>query len=159
MKKILLFTLLYSFLSAFSILSAQEYKKLRVGIGTGAGFNFITGDDPLTLIYLEAGYKISDQLLIGLRFQNTVGVQGRNINSYSIVGQYYFSNKIFRPFVGLGFGLYREVSWKNGIGVFPRVGFDVRHFTLNLDFEMIGSNIDMSYLTLKIGFTIGGGRK
>ena len=154
MKKILLFTLLYSFLSAFSILSAQEYKKLRVGIGTGAGFNFITGDSPYTLIYLEPGYRVSDHLLIGLRFQNSIGVQGRNITSYGIAGQYYFSQKTFRPFVGLGMASYKEVSFESVYGLFGRVGFDVGHFTLMAESDNI-----IGYLNLKIGFTIGGGRK
>jgi len=113
--------------------------------------------------------------------------------SYSINGQYYFLNGPFRPFAGAGFGLYTLASQtasvsgtggsisasasNNKFGFYPRVGFDMGHLTLQLEYniipassrevaitvgtvtEIISSESKNSYLGIKLGFFIGGGSK
>jgi hypothetical protein len=66
------------------------------------------------------------------------------------------------------------VADANKIGFYPRVGFDAGHFQLSIDYNIIGATkesfdlgsgqtIDLeqknSYLGLRLGLTIGGGRK
>jgi outer membrane protein X len=117
--------------------------------------------------------------------------------SYTVNGQYYLSNNKFRPFVGLGLGAYQlasasftatssggssssntsdAVSGGTKFGFYPRIGFDAGHFTMNLEYNIIGKSTNSftytsntgpivgksetknNYLGIKIGFFIGGGR-
>ncbi|HZY79739.1 MAG TPA: outer membrane beta-barrel protein [Cyclobacteriaceae bacterium] len=117
--------------------------------------------------------------------------------SYTLNGQYYLMNGGFRPFVGAGFGIYSlgsisgtassdgtsssssgEVSTSSAkFGFYPRVGFDAGHFTMNVEYNIIGKSTNSyqvnsngtitnatsesknNYLGIRIGFFIGGGRK
>jgi outer membrane protein X len=103
----------------------------------------------------------------------------------------------FRPFAGLGFGIYSlasisgtassdgtsstssgEVSASGAkFGFYPRFGFDAGHFTLNIEYNVIGKSTNSyqvnsngtitnatsetknNYLGVRLGFFIGGGRK
>ncbi|MFZ5973744.1 MAG: outer membrane beta-barrel protein [Bacteroidota bacterium] len=116
--------------------------------------------------------------------------------SYTANGQYYFLNGTFRPFAGAGFGVYSvasakvsgsssgsgsassEVGGGTKFGFYPRLGFDLGHFSFNLEYNVIPktettvivadgsggtstaqSTVKNSYLGVKFGFFIGGGRK
>lgn len=118
--------------------------------------------------------------------------------SYTVNGQYYFSNKGFRPFVGAGLGLYSlasasfssttsgnntsssssdAVSGGTKFGFYPRIGFDASHFTMNIEYNVIGKSTNSftydsngvvstgksetknNYLGVKVGFFIGGGKR
>lgn len=102
------------------------------------------------------------------------------IGSYTISGQYYFNTNKFRPFVGAGLGAYSlsavkvEVGGVSGIaveketkfGFYPRVGFDFGHLNMSVDYNIIpkskvegGGEFKNSYLGVRLGFSIGGGRK
>ena len=107
------------------------------------------------------------------------------LGSYTLSGQYYFSNKGFRPFVGAGTGVYRigsvavsttsadgdaAVASSTKFGFYPSVGFDAGHFNMQLEYNLIGSSaagtvngeevkIKNSYFAIKTGFSISGGRK
>lgn len=108
------------------------------------------------------------------------------LGSYTLNGQYYFNNNSFRPFVGAGFGMYSikaaklDVSDANDpdagdlglsdetkFGFYPRVGFDAGHFTLSIDYNLVGATeiegadgkIKNSYIGIRLGGFFGGGRK
>lgn len=113
------------------------------------------------------------------------------INSLTVNVQYYLSDEDFRPFVGLGIGLfniYSSAETDNGItsvivegfdperrlGFYPRVGFDAGHVNLIIDYNIIGRSVltaryninqpatitvKHGYISLKVGISIGGGRR
>ncbi|HEV3413194.1 MAG TPA: hypothetical protein VG101_11980 [Puia sp.] len=84
---------------------------------------------------------------------------------------YYFTNGGFRPFIGAGAGVYTtaaiDSSTSNSsissipsasqFGYMARVGFEVGHLRVGAEYNFVASNA--SYLGLKIGVCIGGGRK
>jgi hypothetical protein len=93
-------------------------------------------------------------------------------------GQYYFNNNNFRPFVGLGFGMFNlastsvsvdvgggsnvsgEIAAATKFGFYPRVGFDAGHFQLSLDYNIVPetNGIKNSYIGIRFGGFFGGGR-
>lgn len=172
---------------------AQDFKKFRVGVGGGYAMPGGEGAKGGVCFYLEPGYRVNDALIVGLRMESAVIVRGfsedigtadldiAGIGSYTLNGQYYFSNEGFRPFAGLGFGLYSLAAVKydadgsgsteaaaaeSNFGFYPRVGFDSRHFTLQIEYNIIpatkvdgGGEFKNSYLGIKVGGFFGGGRK
>ena len=165
---------------------AQEYKKWKVGFGIG--YTMPKGGGGI-LVDLEPAYRVNDQISVGLRMESAA--MAREINgttgsisangSYTINGQYYFSNAKFRPYAGLGVGVFSLASVSVGnsgasaeagsqVGFYPRVGFDLGHFNLNLDYNIIGNSegvvvgvgdapeIKNSYLGIRLGFFVGGGK-
>lgn len=198
MKKIT--TVLCLVLIGTLAVNAQEFKKFRVGTGLGYAKPGGKGAGGGILWALEPGYRVSDQILANLRIEGAAVVRGTvedtgadfdvaAIGSYTLNGQYYFSNNGFRPFVGVGFGLYNlaavtvESSSTGGgasgaaseskFGFYPRLGFDAGHFTLNIDYNLIPNteatvtsgtgNTTMefknSYIGIRLGGYFGGGRK
>ena len=193
MKKITI--VLCFFLLAAVAVNAQEFKKFRVGIGGGYASASGTGAKGGILIYCEPAYRVMDQLLVGVRFEAAAMIRGyeESVETSSIsaslsgaqgvFGQYYFSNNTFRPFVGLGLGLNKIATAaasfegeayaaldESKFGFFPRIGFDVSHFTLSIDYNMIGpSTLEGSsggelktknnYIGIRFGGFFGGGRK
>lgn len=194
MKKTLI---LGSFFLAFAVVvNAQDYKKFRVGLGLGYAMASGEGASGGVLATLEPGYRIQDNILLGLRLESAVITRGFSetlpsafnidvaaIGSYTLNGQYYFNNNSFRPFVGLGLGIYSlaaigvavdingetqsaEVAGESKFGFYPRVGFDAGHFTLALDYNLIpatkpnigNGEFKNSYLGIRAGFFIGGGK-
>jgi hypothetical protein len=170
---------------------AQDFKKFRVGVGGGYAMPGGEGAKGGVCFYLEPGYRVNDALIVGLRMESAVVVRGfsedigsadldiAGIGSYTLNGQYYFSNEGFRPFAGLGFGMYSlaavkfddggatetAVQSESKFGFYPRVGFDARHFTLQIEYNLIpateyaGGEFKNSYLGIKVGGFFGGGRK
>ncbi len=184
-------TLLLIFLAA--AIHAQEFKKLRAGFGFGYSIVGPNLNSPKSegclLISFEPSYRIKDRISIGVRLEaigQLIG-GGLNVASYGINGQYYFSNEKFRPFAGIGLGLYHpRLSGdtfygytsrleETVLGFYPRVGFDSGHLTIAVEWNIISSSksiinkpvsnisydgyINGNYLSLKIGLSIGGGRK
>ena len=106
--------------------------------------------------------------------------------SYLATGDYYFSNQTFRPFIGAGagiFGVASESVDNNGyetaiasgsmFGAMIRAGFEAAHFRLGIEYNIIGNSTAQtfdgsgnvvtsvaknSYLGIKFGVCIGGGR-
>ncbi|MTI40154.1 outer membrane beta-barrel protein [Fulvivirga lutimaris] len=187
MKKTLL---LMVFVAIGMTANAQEFKPFKVGLGFGYAIPSDGGGG--IAIYLEPGYRITDAILLNLRIESAamakvVGTQEAKVAasaSYTVNGQYYFNNNDFRPFAGLGLGLFAnanvEVSGQAGsasagtvIGFYPRLGFDYKHFNFIFDYNLIpatdevevnGSTVELteniknSYMSIKIGVSIGGGR-
>jgi len=176
------FVFAFTILVVFSTKSySQEFRKLRGLIAFGASNAFVAG--------LEPGYRISDKVIASIRMEGRALFANKETGSYGINGQYYLFNKEFRPFVGLGLGLYHTglvedafygYSSRNEetvFGFYPRTGFDLHHFSLTIDWNIIASAkatiyppmgqggssytgyINGSYTSVKIGLFIGGGRK
>lgn len=186
MKRILTVALLVFVTAAGSM--AQEYKAFRVGLGLGYANASGKGAKGGVLWALEPGYRVNDQILANLRIEGavigrgyadetTASIDVAALGSYTLNGQYYFNNNKFRPFAGVGFGMYslaavsmtagtnggstQAVAAANKIGFYPRLGFDAGHFTLNLDYNIVPetAGIKNSYLGIRLGGFIGGGRK
>ena len=99
------------------------------------------------------------------------------VGSYLATGNYYFQfseGGKFRPFAGIGLGyatakgvdlgqknssLNIDVKDKSGFGGMARVGFDVSHFCLNVEYTINpkSSGISNNYLGFNLGFYLGGG--
>ncbi len=108
--------------------------------------------------------------------------------SYLATGDYYFTNMAFRPFAGAGVGIYSIASAsvdENGntaatygattkAGGMVRAGFELGHFRFGLEYNVVGKTTmngedqygnpttissKNSYLGVKFGFFIGGGRQ
>lgn len=85
-----------------------------------------------------------------------------------------FSTKTVRPFAGLGAGIYTvagvsfsdlgediAVGAATKFGFAPRVGLEAGHFRAAVKYNFAGkdNNIKYNYLSFKVGFFFGGGRK
>jgi hypothetical protein len=173
-----------------STAQAQTFKRFRLATGPG----FAIGGKVGICVYLEPGYRITDQVLVGLRMESAPLARGfseqvntasdfdiAGFGSCTLSGQYYFNNHTFRPFAGIGFGRYYlsrigivvaprpHIVGKDEakLGVYPRVGFDVGHFSLQLEYNFIpatkleGLSVEFknSYIGIRIGGFFGGGRK
>lgn len=169
---------------------AQEYNAFRVGVGLGYAMASGKGAKGGALFYLEPGYRVTDQILANFRLEGAVVARGfanktavemdvAAISSYTLNGQYYFNNNCFRPFVGLGFGMFSlaasdisvdtqqgsastEIDAESKFGFYPRLGFDTGHFTLSIDYNLIPETrevIKNSYIGIRIGGFFGGGKK
>jgi len=192
---------------------AQSFKPIRVGLGIGYASPAGEGTKAGILIYLEPSYRLSDAIAVGLKAEGAIMARAAVVTqngqtttakgsvsaagSYTLNGQYYFMNGGFRPFAGLGFGIYSlgsisgtassdgssssssgEVSTSTAkFGFYPRLGFDAGHFTMNLEYNIIGKSTNSyqvnsngtitnatsesknNYLGVRLGFFIGGGRK
>jgi hypothetical protein len=170
MKKICILFLLSL---AVTVISAQDYKKFKLGLGIGIaaghGFN--------ALITFEPAYRVSNDLAISLRIETkhlfVVLVDGISISSFTLNGQYYLSAHKLRPFVGGGLGLYLRDDGTGKFGFYPRVGFEVGPFSMSLDCNLIQAwteprflynnitgiydipyehKLNYSYIGLRIGF-------
>lgn len=193
MKRILTVIMVVA-VTAFAA-QAQEFKKFKVGLGGGYALTSGSGAKGGALVYLEPAYRVQDQILVGLRLEWAGMVRGyaEDVDAGSIsasfsgsqglFGQYYFSNEGFRPFLGLGVGINKVTTaaasfeaetfvgvQESKVGFFPRVGFDAGHFTLSLDYNIIGASTlegsaggelktKNNYIGIRFGGFFGGGRK
>ncbi len=171
--------------------NAQEFKKFRLATGLGYAMAGGKGASGGFLYAIEPGYRVSDALTASLRIEGAVVVRGLSedvanynasaaaIGSYTLNGIYYLSNNKFRPYVGAGFGLYNlaavtvsdsgdgGAAAESKFGFYPRIGFDLGHFNINLDYNIVGSTkfegTDLesknSYIGIRIGGFFFGGRK
>jgi hypothetical protein len=177
---------IFTFMLTTALVFAQEFKPFKVGVG--AGFAVPIGGNAGGLFYVEPAYRANSMVAIGLRLESAVisrGLSGadNDVNedattnmSYTLNGQYYFSENYIRPFVGAGFGLFSLAAIEYGrgtvetagaqtvFGFYPRLGLDVGHFNLTLDYNIIpktdvdgGGKVKNSYLGIRLGFSIGGG--
>ncbi|SHH93391.1 Outer membrane protein beta-barrel domain-containing protein [Chryseolinea serpens] len=120
-------------------------------------------------------------------------------SSYTLNVQYYLSTNNFRPFFGAGLGIHNLSAMKTDVivvdgidftgqgqvqthtesvnlsdaqsklGFYPRLGFDLGHFTFSVDYNFIpntkttvsGSDASFrnNYLGVRLGANFGGGRK
>jgi outer membrane protein W len=173
MKKFFLPLVLFAAISTLTV-QAQDYKPFRVGLGLGFASPAGEGAKGGVLFYAEPSYRVKDNIAVGLKGELAVMLRGTTVvqsgttsaasgkvsaaGSYTVNGQYYFMNSGFRPFAGLGLGIYSlasasfaatssgssstssssdAVSAGTKFGFYPRIGFDAGHFTLNIEYNII----------------------
>ena len=176
----------FMLLGLFKIAHSQDLKLIRVGGGIGYASPSGKGGSGGLLYYIEPGYQLKDQILVGLRVERCVttraskenigvSIDRAGITSASLLAQYYFGDEAFRPYAGWGVGLYfLEEVFANGelatgaeskVGFFPRVGFELVHFNFSIDYNIIptskfvdgsSSVFNNSYFGFRIGATFGG---
>lgn len=174
----------------------QDFKKFKAGIGIGYGLP--SDGEGGILVYIEPMYRLKDNIAVGLRLESAAflgqPISGTSyttsafgIGSYTASGQYYFGSGTFRPFVGAGLGLYSLAAVSSDIGgsnaqltaaasvfgFYPRIGFDLGHFNLLIDYNLIPEQTttvtsggfgtttttsNYSYIGVKLGASIGGGK-
>lgn len=171
-------------LTVFTV-TAQEFRTFKVGVHAGYAIPS-TGGGGLAFA-IEPAYRLSDQIAVGLRYESaaTVSTTGGSSQvsfngSYTVNGNYYFSDNDFRPFAGMGLGWFIPASISTAgvtatpsgvFGFYPRVGFDYKHLNVLVDYNLSGKSelvttfgatsttteFKTSYISLKVGFTFGGG--
>jgi len=144
------------------------------------------------LFDVEPTYRINDDIAVALRWESAAmaRVVGENeaslsgTSSYTLNGKYYFGSSKFRPYAGFGVGAFSLASVSvsgagagagsgTKIGFYPRIGFDLGHFNINIDYNFIPSSeiegtdangnpatfdVANSYLGIRIGAFIFGGK-
>ena len=164
--------------------SAQEttFKPFKVDIALGYAVPGGSGSKGGVVFAVEPKYALNDNLTVGLRMEAavtarvTMDAYGQEMTgdakasaSYLLTGDYYFNTNRFRPFVGVGAGVYRlaavdlnssEVQTGTKFGAAPRVGFEFGHFRTAIEYNATGKTgtYNNNYLGIKLGFFIGGGR-
>jgi outer membrane protein W len=184
MKKLLMSALA---IGAAVCVQAQEttFKPFKVDLALGYAIPGGSGSKGGVIIALEPKYAINDNLTFGLRMETAVMARvNTDINStaygegdvkgsgsYLATADYYFNTNQFRPFVGAGAGIYRNVSvdlnssseeagTSTQFGFAPRAGFELGHFRTALEYNFAGKSggLNNNYFGIKLGFFIGGGR-
>ena len=141
------------------------------------------------VLAMEPKYGINDNISLGLRLEAAITARAatdkngesftgdvKASGSYLATGDYYFNTSKFRPFAGLGAGLYKlaavqissedeeideaDVEASSKFGFAPRAGFELGHFRTAVEYNVAGKTgkINNNYLSIKLGFFIGGGR-
>jgi outer membrane protein X len=105
-------------------------------------------------------------------------------SSYMVTGDYYFKKSCCRPFAGAGFGYFGtggEIVYSTNIfsatgghvGGMIRGGCEYKHFRAGIEYNIAGKSkvepststanngytVKNSYLGIKVGFCIGGGKR
>lgn len=192
---------LFSFLFVLVALSAtaQEYKPFKVNLSVGYAQPIGAGVSGGFLIAAEPKYGITDNFDVGLRLEAAIVARGVEVNgntttsdvgafgSYLLTGNYLFGKGGFRPFLGLGVGLFsigsagtvviedgqgaEDVTFVSDtkFGGMLRAGFKTGHFVLGVEYNAVPTSdntfqntvitSENAYLGIKLGFDIGGGRK
>jgi outer membrane protein X len=181
MRKILSLAVLALGISAAH---AQTFKPFKVDVSLGYAAPQGKGAKGGVLFAIEPKYALLDQLSVGLRMEAaatakvTTKDDGEEVTgdvsahgSYLLTDDYYFTNTKCRPFAGTGFGLYRNASAtvtsstdsdeldipvSNKFGFMLRGGIELGHFRTGLEYNFVSDK--NSYLGVKIGVCIGGGR-
>ena len=186
MKKVLLSALI---LGSAVVSNAQStvFKPFKVDLALGYAMPGGSGAKGGILFAVEPKYAINDNIALGLRMEGAVMARAavspngqeasgdvKASGSYLATGDYYFNTNSFRPFAGVGVGLFKnaavafdtgtaeanEVAASSKFGAAPRVGFEAGHFRMAIEYNVMGKtgSINNNYLGIKIGAFIGGGR-
>jgi len=191
--------LILSVLSLHAQNDDRVFNPFKVDISLGGAIPQGSGSKGGVLLAFEPKYAIVDQFWIGLRIETAIMARAfvnsdgtyssANVSgsgSYVATGDYYFTTNSFRPFVGIGGGIYSLASASvdnNGNssaiastvkpGGMIRAGFELGHFRMGIEYNFIGNSTAMttdpygnsvtatsknSYLGIKLGFCIGGRR-
>ncbi len=156
MKKLFIVVILTC--TAF-ITKAEEFKAFRVDLGLG--YAIPNGGGGGVIVALEPKYSVTPQISAGIRWEGammarTLTLDGEKAegelklnSSFLITGDYHFTTNKFRPFAGIGLGAYSlagasvslnnsssdvNVGAKTNFGVMGRVGFDVAHIRLAVEY-------------------------
>lgn len=167
---------------------AQEFKPFKVNVSVGAAIP-VGGGGGGTLFAVEPKYGITDQLDLGLRLEgagmardvlvagNTTTGNLKFASSAIVTGTYFLSQESFRPFVGLGTGVYTigstdfaytgtgsngtstngSISAGSVFGGMGRAGFKTGHFVLGIEYNLLPNSNSIVYssdATNKIGTAV-----
>lgn len=186
MKKVFLMCALLAG-TYFANAQSTAFKPFKVDLATGYAVPGGKGSKAGVVLAIEPKYAINDNITLGLRMEAAITARGsvssdgqsaeaevKGSGSYLATGDYYFNTNKFRPFAGLGLGIYRLASAavdtdsegdpviESGtkFGGAPRVGFEFGHFRTAVEYNVAGKTgkINNNYLSVKLGFFIGGGR-
>lgn len=170
------------FFCCISQIEAQtrNYKPFKVDVTTGIG---ASKDAVGFAIAIEPKYNFSNSFSAGLRWESTqmysawdgsngtIRTSGPDgwVNSFVITGEFYAWQDLdlFRPFIGGGTGIYlanfdveKGKDSKAKMGFVVRGGFQIGHLRLVAENDFIpDNNFNLNYYNLKIGVTLGGGKK
>ena len=190
MKKLLFIVGLFAASTAVQAQS-KMYKPVKVDLALGYGFGNAKGVvfalEPKYNIQdqLAVGLRMEGALLGGMKMETDANgvasdaeINISAIGSYLVTGEYYFSNNSFRPLAGLGTGVYSlgsinastsddgiedgSVDIGTKFGIAPRVGFEVGHFRMGLEYNLITGQpkgFNRNYFSTKVGFFFGGGKR
>ncbi|MBC7425102.1 MAG: hypothetical protein H7321_01100 [Bacteroidia bacterium] len=164
---------------------AKDYKLLKFDFSLGAAFPAKQGIGFVTAF--EPKVNISNKFAVGLKAEVALMARGASFNqnggSLNVVTNFmvqptvdfYITKLIFRPFVGIGAGVYNFGSNENTtadskqsdfekvslFGICPRVGFEVWHFRVSGEYNIVPKTgvVDNNYASVKLGFFFGGGKK
>lgn len=186
MRKIYLSVLALAMAFSVSELKAQStnYKSFKVDVAFGYAVPAGSGSKGGVLFTVEPKYAVNNDITVGLRMEgaltaNAIESNGTSIagnikatTSYLLTADYYFNETGFRPFAGLGAGLYNlsgvefddsslGVDGSTKFGFAPRVGFEAGHFRTGIEYNFAGKSagVNYNYLAVKVGFFLGGGKK
>jgi len=179
---------------------AQTFNPFKVDLAVGGAIPSGSGAKGGVLFSLEPKYAVISRLSVGVRIEAAIMARGYVSNdgstasanvsaaaSYVATSDYYYTHTYFRPFTGVGAGLYRFASASiessgnsvgttagSKFGTMVRSGFEVGHFRLAAEYNIIGKNTQTyvdgstgdkytvtsknSYMGFKLGFFFGGGR-
>jgi outer membrane protein W len=188
MKKIAFLAVCFVMLALSSNAQKATFKPFKFDIAVGyASPSGGGGAKGGVLFAFEPKYALNDKIAVGLRMEAALMVRAnpygleedefegdvKASGSYLATADYYFNANDFRPFAGIGAGLYRtataaisstidenDVATGNKFGFAPRAGFEYKHFRMALEYNIAGKTgiVNNNYLGVKFGFFIGGGR-
>ena len=166
--------------------NSQDFKPFRVDGGVGYGLPFNEGLEGGVIFYLEPKYEVVPQIAVGLRWEGTLfagakiegtesSASAKLSSGFLATGDYYFTNDSFRPFGGIGLGLYSitgasstvsiggmtetvEIAGSTNFAAMARVGFDYSHFRVTASYNMAFAEEMFHYISFTVGFYIGGGK-
>ncbi len=178
-------SLLLSITPFFVQAQAENYGAFKLDLASGYSLpqnRTLAGDVKGGFnISLEPKFNLTDHLTVGIKAEGAIMAAVNNPNtinetsslsvttSYLLTGEYYFGNGLIRPYAGVAGGIYNTgvidgdaeyleelIQTGRKLGVAPRAGFQIGHFRVGAEYNIVPKN---SYLSFKIGVTIGGGRK
>ncbi|HCW06979.1 MAG TPA: hypothetical protein DGG95_06400 [Cytophagales bacterium] len=148
MRYILLFFLIST------VCYSQDFRIFRFGIGLGSGSIAQESDLPeksaCSQLFLEPMFHLTNRSTLGQRIE--LSANEKSVLSLTLNYQYYLlkvSKISFRPFIGLGVGIYHpflvgdlhknfdDYLQRKVFGYYPRIGFDLGHFYFVVDWNVI----------------------
>ena len=203
MKRVLFVTALFTLAFSTKTLAQKgeggEFKPFKVDVSLGYALPVGgSGSKGGVLFAVEPKYAVMQELSLGLRIEAAVTLAGVDLNSgttngnasakaagsYLATGDYYFSNKDFRPFLGAGAGIFTTAAVQESstntnttsgskFGGMIRGGFEWKHARFGLEYNIVakstvaesqpgandGYTVQNSYVGIKFGVCIGGGRQ
>jgi outer membrane protein W len=159
---------------------SENYRAFKVDITTGYSKSTQTGTGGTSggfNLSIEPKYNITDNIAVGFKYEIAVvaSAEASGVTALGVLrptlltGEYYVGESTVRPYVGLGLGFYKGYVFlsdgeeteliaadESQFGFAPRAGLQIGHFRLGLEYNLVK---DANFFSLKLGATLGGGRK